>query len=396
MNETEGKLINREELYAELWKTPVSHLVVAWGVPFAAIAKAAKEMNVPRPDAAYWSAQRRGCVMEKDPLPAAGPDTKTQVVISAARKRVVAILATEVADAPTTAAAVTEATEPEAKVIPVHPLVRQTRRALTTDTYLHHGVVTTRSRLPNPLRWIEVSPELLERALNFINSIIHGALAIGGRFRENPEPHEPTPRLFVGIQPVALRLREVMKRTELNLTDEEKKKQGIWPFTRYSCTGTRELRLIIGSGNYELNDRQWSDSKRRKLEDLVPEILVHLGQVEAEGNRSRHKEEQRKLVEAERARLEQIERRKRFEESELQKHLVTASDNWWEAMRLRGFVRACERHLANGQPTADLPEQTKAWLDWARKQADSMDSIKAGYLRGVRQEPVRQGPQRQW
>jgi hypothetical protein len=187
-----------------------------------------------------------------------------------------------------------------------------------------------------------------------------------------------------------------MKRTELNLMDEDKKKQGIWSSDRYSWTGTRELRLIIGSGNYDLNDRQWSDSKRRKLVDLVPEILVHLGQVEAEGNRSRHEAEQRKLAAAERARLEQIELRKRFEESERRKHLLTASDNWWEARRLHSFVRACQRHLANGQPTADLPEQTKAWLDWARKQADSMDSIKAGYLRGVRQEPVRQGPQRQW
>jgi hypothetical protein len=222
MNETEGKLITRDELYAELWKTPISHLVVAWGVPFAAIAKAAEEMNVPRPDTAYWNAQRRGCVMEKDPLAAAGPDTKTQVVISAARKKAAAILMTEAADPPPTKSAVAEATKPEPTAIPIHPLVRQTRRALTTDTYLRNGVVTTRSRLPNPLYWIEVSPELLERALNFINSVIHGALAIGGRFRENPEPHGPTPRLFMGIQPVALRLREVMKRTELNDGRREK------------------------------------------------------------------------------------------------------------------------------------------------------------------------------
>ena len=44
-----GKELSREELYAEVWRTPLSKLAADWGVLPGAIAKACEVFNVPRP-----------------------------------------------------------------------------------------------------------------------------------------------------------------------------------------------------------------------------------------------------------------------------------------------------------------------------------------------------------
>ena len=47
----QSKIINREQLHTELWRTPLSKLAKDWGVPIANIIKAAETLNVPRPEA---------------------------------------------------------------------------------------------------------------------------------------------------------------------------------------------------------------------------------------------------------------------------------------------------------------------------------------------------------
>src|SRR6478736_2776332 len=134
------KKITREELYEALWKTPMSKLATNWGVPIHAIIKAAAEMNVPRPESGHWQLVKLGWKVEQDPLPPAASSTPAATTLTAAKKR---------SPTPSTnTSPLPEARDPAKPRLEIpsnldnaHPLVKRTLRALTHDTYLHHGLV---------------------------------------------------------------------------------------------------------------------------------------------------------------------------------------------------------------------------------------------------------------
>jgi hypothetical protein len=57
------KQFTREELYNLLWKEPLSRVVKKYGIRERILKKACMEMNIPLPDAGYWSKLRFGKVV---------------------------------------------------------------------------------------------------------------------------------------------------------------------------------------------------------------------------------------------------------------------------------------------------------------------------------------------
>lgn len=62
---------NREKLYREVWKNPVTKVAEQYGVSDVAIHKICKNLNVPTPPLGYWAKIRAGAKIEKTPLPKA-------------------------------------------------------------------------------------------------------------------------------------------------------------------------------------------------------------------------------------------------------------------------------------------------------------------------------------
>src|SRR5215208_6664500 len=129
------KVVTRQEMHEAVWQTPISKLAPQWGTASAAIVKACENMNVPRPGAGHWTLVRKGWEIGRPPLPELGPGLVASVSLASAggerRKK--------------EPAAVKEPEKPRRKVaVPksfenVHRFVKQTRKALTTDTYVHNG-----------------------------------------------------------------------------------------------------------------------------------------------------------------------------------------------------------------------------------------------------------------
>ncbi len=63
---------DRDELYADVWSTPVSKLAVQHGVTSYVIVKAAKKLGVPLPPNGYWTLVAQGKPTSKPPLPKDG------------------------------------------------------------------------------------------------------------------------------------------------------------------------------------------------------------------------------------------------------------------------------------------------------------------------------------
>jgi hypothetical protein len=257
----QDKVITRQEMYEAVWQTPISKLAPAWGTTIASIIKACDKMNIPRPEAGHWTLVRKGWVIERTPLPEPTPDTPDGASVAGTASTA----AKERRASPPTAK---EPPKPRRKVaVPknfenAHRFVKQTRKALTTDTYLHNGMVQTRSDLERPLR-PDVSREQLDRALLIYDAIIKGIIELGGRFETGAERWRL--RLFIGKQPVQFHIREVMKMLRLGLTDEEKKAKGFSTWEKHEWKGSGALRFKMHGT--DLNERSWQDLKRVSLED---------------------------------------------------------------------------------------------------------------------------------
>jgi hypothetical protein len=366
-----GKKITRDELYEELWRAPLSKLAVTWGVPIASIVRAAELMNVPRPASGHWQAVARGWTLERAPLPPTEADTVLSVVIKPPQKRT-----KREPVAP-------KVVEPEAKPtisIPdnldkAHSLVKRTLKALTHDTYLHHGMVHGRSS-DNPLS-VEVSPGQVKRALRILDVIIKAMVERGGRFVPGPESWRL--QLFMGKQPVWFRMTEARKRFTLDLTDEEKRARGISSWEKYDWQGSGVLRFRI-EGDKLVDERFWEESKRRKMEDYVPEIIEQLAKVEAEAAIIKAELEKQEKAEAEQRHRDYLEYRRREIETQNRKRLEESAEAWLKVRRLRLFIAACERRLPGDNGVLSKDGAGQAWIDWARGHANRIDPFKLGYL----------------
>lgn len=384
----EGKEINREQLYAEVWQTPMSKLAVTWNVPIAGIVKACEQMNVPRPGSGHWQLVKRGWHVDRDALPPADESTPTTAVINPAQKR-------KKVEQPSQTSEGANADKKPQVEIPAnldnaHRLVKQTRKALTGDTHLDRGFVRPHfsSGAECPLS-VRVSPESLDRALRIMDAIVKGVVERGGRFERGPERWRL--RLIMGKQPVEFEMTEGRRRLNREFTEEERESQNFWLRDKFEWKGAGLLRFRIHRGE-DLYGRGWEESKRDRLEDNVPEIIEYLASVEQVAERNRAVELEWKRKREEEQEKEDAEWRRQEEEKERRKLLEEMAEQWGRARRLRSFIRACERLLVKSW--GEIPAEARAtgWLRWAREHADQIDPLTAGYLRNLVKDGSQDAP----
>lgn len=391
-----AKTITREELYEAVWSNTIKRLAQEWNTTYLRLVQACQEMEVPRPSQGHWQLVARGKTIEKEPLPDRTGNIPNELVfLPQGATPVAGGTVPKKQGAKPKPAEQTEnvETEKQPKVeVPkdlsnAHHLVKLTKKALSTDTYVHNGFVNTRSRLDQPLR-IMVSPGGTDRALRILDAIIKGIIERGGRFERGPESWRL--RLFIGKEPVEFHVREAMKRHDHPFTAEEREAPGFsWRY-KYDWVGSGSLRFQIHGGEC-VHERAWEDSRKSKLEDQVEDIVETLANIEEEAKQIRAAREERKKQQEEewrrreeqRRKQEQIqkeaEHRRRIEE-ENRKRLEEKAQAWREARILRRFVHACEAVLRKKGKPFPANGWEGRWLVWAREHADRLDPMTSGFL----------------
>lgn len=348
--------IRREDLYAEVWKTPLRHLAPKYGLSDVGLAKVCDRLDVPRPPQGHWARVAAGHEIEPTPLPDLEAGARPFVDVEPnppPPKR------------------------PEAPDIPVaerltkpHPLVEQTRKAVKEAGTNEHGLLWPPK---NAALTAEVSKGQLDRALRFLDALIKGLEArghnvrteVGGDYRY---PHgRARTTVTVSSEPFRLRLREHLHRSE----NPPQKADSFWshhPRYTFSPSGRFDLEADAVNG---YGRRRWSDGARRRLDRSVGRIIVDL-EVAAESvkehRREREEEEQRRAEGARRA--EEARRRRAFEE-DLGGDLEDMAERLERAARVRQFLDA---FLEQVGPIEEGSEAAM-WVEWARGYADDLDPL---------------------
>ena len=363
-----AKAVTRQELYDQVWSTPLVKLAVNYGVSDVALAKACKRLNVPRPPPGYWTQIASGRRIKKPALPKKDEDTPESTTIGANRPTIYSATGESVV------------TGVQKIVVPddlrgCHPLISATRKSLESskpqENQLLHAVhAGTLS--------VAVSRSSMHRALRIMEAIIVAAEAFGWKV-ESPGERGGT-QITPENVPVSLELIEKVDRSE-----KERPPNVQYWYKTYSYAPTGHL--VIRITNYLDNGmrRSWSDGKLQRLENVLPEVFagVKLAAEHLQKRRLEFEERERQWAE-ERRKREELEKRVKIEK-ERRDQLELEMVGWQKAKVIRGFCDALQARAQNS-PDEFPAESTNRWLAWARALASKHDPFENRYIQKAIQD----------
>lgn len=202
-------IFDRETLYAEVWKEPVSAVAKRYRLSDVALRKICMKLGVPVPPLGYWAKAAAGRTPPIAKLPAShkGPTRHVRQVredpeAPERERRIAALLEADPIPSlppPTLKAAIAE----------THLAVRRTARALRKREYSGRGLLHAEAE---DVFAMSVSAVNKDRALLILDAIIATALAAGGEVE--PSTKTKRPLLKVRGEPFELTIHEPTRRAE--------------------------------------------------------------------------------------------------------------------------------------------------------------------------------------
>jgi hypothetical protein len=362
---------DREELYKQVWERPMLKVAEEYGVSSVALGKVCRKLSVPVPGRGHWAKLAHGHAgARKPPLPKL--------------EKVPVIFRTHQSEEKKAAAA--KLKEPEYAAIdqllssgalnppPLDPagkehvLIRRTAnrlRSLSRKT--DQGILLPRE--PDGLD-VKVTAESLDRALQVMAQVL--AVIEQQRFAVEVSEKGGTVVIIDG-QRIAFGIEEIVRKVVTrkprvpNPTDR-------WDYDEsvsYEASGALALMIYTTMWQLQSLRKKWSDAKIQRVERLIPDFVAGLMRTavaikrEKEESQMRHEEEQKR--EQKRATLrKQIE-----DEEEKLAQLKQWLEGWEEAERILRFITAYAEQTKSCP--ADSQPEHRAWIEWAKKQADRLD-----------------------
>jgi hypothetical protein len=365
--------VSREELYRQVWQTPMSRLALEYGISGNGLAKICDRLKVPYPKRGYWARKAAGQKVITFRLPPGDEGTPQSVTITPTPPP------PQPQKLPDEVQIKSEAARAEATTISVsdrllrpHPIIarwlaehdRKKREArLERDPW--------RKNLLKPTEWSESD----RRRHRILDALFKGMERQGARVQED-DRHQ----LFFEVngEKIEFQIREKQKQTRRPLNEDEQR----WR-TPGDSDWRRELqptgKLVFSIKTYLPANlrREWLETDKASMESLLPDIiaiLVAVGPLLVERRKQREEEERQRRI-AEQKRYEEQQQRKlddnrwrRFVELAVQRREAETARQLLEA--LKSLDVNLQNEIA-GNSIAD-------WIAWAERRLLRSDPLNHG------------------
>jgi hypothetical protein len=356
MKESPKRTVTREELFEQVWQTPMTQLAKEYGISDVGLAKVCKRLEVPRPPRGYWRKLEVGRAPPKPKLKALTKHGIDSVVI------------TPVADA--YPASPLKGEIPEEIPVPTaveepHRLTQKTQVALEKGKADEKGLIQPRNKICLD---VAVTRDQIDRACRVMDAIVKVLEARGYPVTVAGDPKAKT-TVSVDGESFEFGIDEKVGRSDHLPTKEERARYGTsyWMIPKYDYEPTGLLFLRIRNAPYGCR-QQWADGKRQKIEDCLGEFVLGL---RAAAQREKELREERRLREIARAeeqkRQAELERLARLEKMRIEK-LTNDVGAWELANRIRGYIQELQKQ-------SDAIEGLAEWIEWAKGYADELDPL---------------------
>lgn len=156
--------IDRETLYNQVWKEPMTNVAKKYGVSSSYLARVCEKLGVPRPERGYWAKLAAG---KEVPIPAL-PEAKPEHELVWSRSGVPVSAKNIVAPKPYRSSGTRSTRKKAADMPSVHPLLRDVRKFFLKGWRTENGYL-------KPHKWnlvdIITSEKSLDSALEIANTL---------------------------------------------------------------------------------------------------------------------------------------------------------------------------------------------------------------------------------
>ncbi|MBY0471521.1 hypothetical protein K2X30_10170 [bacterium] len=356
--------LTREELYEKVWTAPITEIAKTHSVRDHDIIKLCEKNNIPRPPSGYWSRLRHGYHLDRPPLP-------TNSVPNAVKKNRHWEQKTPLTKKPVTPAhpKFDSQVNEQIEIISPHPLITKTYKAYKSI----HPDKSDRLRSEEEALNVWVGYRSLDRTLYFVDLLIKEleSRAYTVSIERKTFDDGWTTLARIDSEKLPFHVEESSERKPLPASDSGLRSRN--HSYEYVANGT--LSLVIDHFLGESRQKSWADTKTRKLEERIPEIIDGMIEAAAKLKVIRIEDEKRH----EQIRIEEERRRKIEEEEKFRKEQIAqlepCSLSWEKAARIRKFALAIEAAATKKFGKIEPGSPVASFVELAISHADSIDPV---------------------
>ena len=365
--------LTRDELYKQVWQTPMSRLANDYGITGNGLAKICDRLNVPYPPRGYWAKKAAGKKVITYRLPEASESTQLNVTISPTPP------ALKEPELPTEVKEAVECARSSASEVKLPERLTRPHEIIARWLAERERRKQEARRERDPWRKKHLDPGELTQAdqrQHLILDALFKTLEKQGARIKQGERQE----IIVELQgeKLEIQLREKHKQIRRPPTAEEKKN---WFYRDRSFV--QELQpsgiLIFSIQTYLPSGlrQEWIESERKRMEDVLPDIvatLIAAGPLLVEQRLQREEAERQRRI-AEQQRYEEQQRRKR--DNNRWRRFVDIAKDWRELELARAFLTAVMQAEIDQEKEVG-GRKLGEWLSWAEERISTRDPIDAG------------------
>ena len=364
--------ISRNELYTQVWSTPISKLAKRYGLSDVGLAKICKKYNIPRPPRGYWARLTAGQKPKRIALPSGNDDQSIEISANPFTNTHRHSPAKKLKHPPVVV--------PKSLRNP-HPLVKLAAEKLELCEPDHLGILEPSEK---DCLEIRVSKSTLRRALRIMDAVIKALEGRGYR------TYATNGLMTVEIDGIKLQfgISEDLRSERKPSKDFET--EGYYRFGHskfdYVRVPSGNLCLTIHESGWYLRGsfrKNWRDTKKKQLENLLDSFMggieaiafrrkAHIREEEEKKRERREWQRQRE----EKARILAEKKRRLEDEQSRVDNLISDAENWKKSQLIREYVDAVKESVMNGNSTIYPENELQNWAKWALDQADRLDPLK--------------------
>jgi hypothetical protein len=378
---------NRDELYEEVWTTPMQTLAKKYDISDVGLAKTFRKMFIPLPGRGYWARKEAGQKVERLAL----PPLKERIVLQKPTPRPEPPKLSDFAE-PEEIAQIEQLEQTAGEALLKrgslsHRLVVEARGAFKHAQVSESKILWTRERCLD----IRVSKDRLDRAFRIMAGIISAleergfTVAVETRRQEKQEVQTVTK---IYGQMIRFGLTEKIDRVEIAAPPKGGLLERVLTYGGKPVTHEPSGRLSIEVWTeWGYNRRNWRDGKTQRLEDQLPQAVagfMRLALADRAEERKRVAEEREKQrIAEERANLEKAIKAEQSKVNALR----NSTARWLRAEQIRSFVSAARNAAVLNGESVEGGSPFGDWVVWAERQADRLDPLKESPPSIIDQKP---------
>jgi hypothetical protein len=364
------KLVTREELYAQVWQTPMIKLAKQYGISDNGLRKICDKLDVPYPARGYWAKKAAGYKVLTYKLPPQKNTTPSGTYIRPTPEQ--ETVTQEVKEAVAAELAKNSKIPVPEKLVKPHPIIAKWLRDQEERLryYRRHNDPYTR----NLLKTAEFT-DMDKRIHRILQGLFKALESKQGKVKEAERGE-----LLVEFkgEEIEFGLREKLKQVHRPLTEDEKR----WSFnrdktTKYDLTPTGILVFSIKTYIPGKLKREWIESVEYPMEsqlaDIVATILASVPLL-AEKTKQRKEEEEKRQLES-RRRYEE-EQSKKLENYRWRRFMEMATQ--WRDTQIAGNFIAALKNMPTDETRKFGDKDMAEWINWAEEQLVSRNPLNNG------------------